>query len=178
MVDTSPATSFTPGGCLGWKRMCWTSGSSSCADYESGHWSMTELCERYGVTRPTGYKWLARHRAGGRAGLADRSRAPHHVPAPDERRHGGADRRGAPGVRLGGQEAPAGAPESAPERSWPARSTVNDVLERHQLLRKNRRRRTWTHPGATPCRPTTRIRCGPPTSKGSSRRAMASTAIP
>ena len=30
-------------------------------DLESGHWSMTELCERYGVTRPTGYKWLARH---------------------------------------------------------------------------------------------------------------------
>ena len=45
-------------------------------DLESGHWSMTELCERYGVTRPTGYKWLARHQAGGGAGLADRSRAP------------------------------------------------------------------------------------------------------
>ena len=38
-------------------------------DFESGHWSMTELCERYGVTRPTGYKWLARHRTGGEAGL-------------------------------------------------------------------------------------------------------------
>ena len=25
-------------------------------DCESGHWSMTELCERYGVSRPTGYK--------------------------------------------------------------------------------------------------------------------------
>jgi hypothetical protein len=32
------------------------------------------------VTRPTGYKWLARHRASGRAGLADRSRAPHLCP--------------------------------------------------------------------------------------------------
>ena len=29
-------------------------------DLESGHWSMSELCERYGVSRPTGYKWLAR----------------------------------------------------------------------------------------------------------------------
>ena len=45
-------------------------------DLESGHWSMTELCERYGVTRPTGYKWLARHQAGGRPALTDRSRAP------------------------------------------------------------------------------------------------------
>jgi hypothetical protein len=38
-------------------------------DFESGHWSMTELCERFGVTRPTGYKWVARHRAGGDPGL-------------------------------------------------------------------------------------------------------------
>jgi len=36
-------------------------------DFESGHWSMTELCERYGVSRPTGYKWLARGRKGARA---------------------------------------------------------------------------------------------------------------
>ena len=49
-------------------------------DLESGHWSMTELCERYGVTRPTGYKWLARHEADGRAGLIDRSRAPQRCP--------------------------------------------------------------------------------------------------
>ena len=34
-------------------------------DLESGHWSMTELCERYGVSRPTGYKWLERHQADG-----------------------------------------------------------------------------------------------------------------
>lgn len=33
-------------------------------DLESGHWSMTELCERYGVTRPTGYKWLGRSTEG------------------------------------------------------------------------------------------------------------------
>lgn len=26
-------------------------------DFTSGHWSMTELWERYGVTRPTGSKW-------------------------------------------------------------------------------------------------------------------------
>ena len=49
-------------------------------DYKSGHWSMTELCERYGVTRPTGYKWLARHQAGGRPALTDRSRAPQRCP--------------------------------------------------------------------------------------------------
>ena len=49
-------------------------------DFKSGHWSMTELCERYGVTRPTGYKWVARHRADGDRGLVERSWAPHTCP--------------------------------------------------------------------------------------------------
>ena len=42
--------------------------------------TMSELCERYGVSRRIGYKWLARYDAEGRRGLADRSRAPQHCP--------------------------------------------------------------------------------------------------
>ena len=42
--------------------------------------SMTELCATYGISRKTGYKWLARAAAGGRAALADRSRRPHASP--------------------------------------------------------------------------------------------------
>ena len=49
-------------------------------DLESGHWWMTELCECYGVSRPTGDKWVARHQAGDRVGLDDRSRAPQRCP--------------------------------------------------------------------------------------------------
>lgn len=49
-------------------------------DFASGQWSMSELCERYGVTRPTGYKWVTRHRASGDEGLMNRSRAPHQCP--------------------------------------------------------------------------------------------------
>ena len=49
-------------------------------DLESGHWSMTELCERYGVSRPTGYKWRERHQSDGDAGLTDRSRTPQQCP--------------------------------------------------------------------------------------------------
>jgi transposase-like protein len=37
--------------------------------------SMTALCEEYGVSRKTGYKWLSRFRAEGPSGLTERSRA-------------------------------------------------------------------------------------------------------
>jgi putative transposase len=119
-------------------------------DVESGHWSMTELCERYGVTRPTGYKWLARYRARGRTGLADGSHAPQTCP----HRTGDATEALIVAVR---QEYGWGAKKLLqvlrtrhPRQAWPARSTVNDILARHHLLRKQRRRPRWTHPGAAP----------------------------
>ena len=46
----------------------------------SGHWSMSELCTRFGVSRPTGYKWEARAEAAGSPRLPDRSHAPHDCP--------------------------------------------------------------------------------------------------
>src|SRR5829696_1650395 len=49
-------------------------------DVRRGHLSVTQLCARYGISRKTGYKWLARYAEGGRRGLGDRSRAPHHCP--------------------------------------------------------------------------------------------------
>jgi hypothetical protein len=54
-------------------------------DYASGQWSMSELCERYRVSRPTGYKWVRRVDEEGERGLAERSRrpkdSPHQTPA-------------------------------------------------------------------------------------------------
>jgi len=40
-----------------------------------------ELCRRFGISRKTGYKWLARFAGGGQEALADRSRRPHGSPA-------------------------------------------------------------------------------------------------
>jgi putative transposase len=48
-------------------------------DYKDGH-SISSLAEIYDVSRKTIYKWLARQEEAGVAGLADRSRAPHHSP--------------------------------------------------------------------------------------------------
>ena len=49
-------------------------------DVESGHWTMSELCVRYGISRITGYKWLDRFHQSGVAGLQDHSRAPRSCP--------------------------------------------------------------------------------------------------
>ncbi len=119
-------------------------------DHESGQWSMTELCERYRITRPTGYKWVDRHRREGEAGLVERSRAPtkcpHRTPWDIEVEILRARRQYGWGAKkllqvLGNRH---------PGVEWPARSTANAILERHGKLRKNRRRRKWAHPGAQP----------------------------
>ncbi len=41
--------------------------------------SMTELCQRFQISRKTGYKWMQRFRADGAGGLADRSRRPQRI---------------------------------------------------------------------------------------------------
>src|SRR3954471_8203722 len=47
------------------------------ADWLRQERSVTELAARYGVTRKTVYKWVARYPADREHGLAEQSRAPH-----------------------------------------------------------------------------------------------------
>lgn len=118
--------------------------------FVSGQWSMTELCERHGVTRPTGYKWVARYRAGGEDALTDRSRAPHHSPhrtAAELETLGLAAREQ---YGWGARKLLQLLRTRYPTHAWPARSTLNALLDRHGLLRKQRRGRRWTHPGVAP----------------------------
>jgi hypothetical protein len=50
------------------------------ADYLRETLNITELCELYGVSRKTGYKWIDRYLHQGPAGLDERSRRPWHSP--------------------------------------------------------------------------------------------------
>ena len=52
----------------------------SLASVEGAKFSV--LCERFGISRKTGYKWLLRFQEGGEADLADRSRRPHTFRSP------------------------------------------------------------------------------------------------
>jgi putative transposase len=117
-------------------------------DVERGLYSMRELCERYGVSRKTGYKWLARYEDEGPEGLRERSRAPHHCPhliGPEV----------ADAICGARRQHPSWGPEKilqwlrrhAPELELPATSTAGDLLARRGLVKKRRRRRAYTHPG-------------------------------
>src|SRR5213078_1433826 len=118
-------------------------------DWDRRLYTVTELCARYGVSRKTGYKWLARYADVGVAGLAERSRAPHRCP-----------HRIAPAVAAAIVETRRQHPSwgrrkllvwLADHRSGlelPAASTAGDLLHRRGLVRRRRRRRAWKHPGA------------------------------
>ena len=119
-------------------------------DFESGQWSMSELCERYGVTRPTGYKWMQRYQDEGEPGLLDRARTPNGCPHRTPRRIEELVLAARKQYGWGAKKLLQVLKSRHPNLPWPARSTLNEILERHGKLRKNRRRKKWTHPGAIP----------------------------
>ena len=120
-------------------------------DQQNGLYTMTELCDRHNISRKTGYKWLDRFDAGGRAALGDRSRAPHQCPhriSSDV----------AELICTARRQHPSWGPEKllqwlAPRHAGvelPAISTAGDLLARHGLVKKRRRRRPCQHPGVVP----------------------------
>ena len=50
------------------------------AAVERNELSFAEICERFEISRKTGYKWLRRYAEGGPSSLVDRSRRPLHRP--------------------------------------------------------------------------------------------------
>lgn len=115
-----------------------------------GHWSMTELCARFGIARPTGYKWLARYRVGGAAALADQRRAPHTCPHRTRREVAAVLIAARQQYGWGARKLLQVARRRHPTWAWPARSTVNDLLAREGLLHRRPRGIRWAHPGGAP----------------------------
>jgi len=117
-------------------------------DYQRQLFTMTTLCERYGISRKTGYKLVARYDAEGAAGLDERSSRPGHSPqatAPRVVEALVALRTKYP--TWGGKKLVVVLRENHPTWTLPAISTANDVLKRHGLVAPRRRRRSVGHPG-------------------------------
>ena len=49
-------------------------------EWMSEKYTLTELCEFYGISRPTGYQLIRRYEQHGIKGLSEQSRAPFHHP--------------------------------------------------------------------------------------------------
>jgi transposase len=118
------------------------------ADYLRQTLSITELCALYGVSRKTGYKWIERYLTSGPLGLENRSHkscsSPHQTPqhvveAIIELRHHHPS--------WGAKKLLAILQKRHPSWPLPARSTVYEILSRHGLVPKTRRRRHIGHPG-------------------------------
>ncbi|HUF09490.1 MAG TPA: leucine zipper domain-containing protein [Rhodothermales bacterium] len=104
-------------------------------DYLTGCFTISELASRYGVSRKTLYKWLARHDAEGLVGLADRSRAP--IESPQRTPVDVVDEIVAFKHRfpfMGPKKIISRLQELKPEIDWPAASTAHEILRREGLV--------------------------------------------
>ena len=112
------------------------------SDCVCGEEPMTVLCERYGISRETGYLWQRRYALEGVMGLQERSRAPHHpgrataaelvVQLIEARKRK---------PYWGPRKLLAMLRREHPAWRWPAASTVADILRREGLSEPRRRRR-------------------------------------
>jgi putative transposase len=118
------------------------------ADFSKDIFSFTELCERYDISRKTGYKWVERYVEDGPGALEDLPRKPHHSPNetdPEivdvflEVRH--------KHPSWGGKKILKIVHDHHPLWDLPCRSTVCDIFKRHGMIPIPRWRRRIGHPG-------------------------------
>lgn len=107
----------------------------------TGRFSVSELCQEFGVSRKTGHKWLKRYEVGGSAGLAELSRSPKHSPqrtaqaverllVKERRRH----------PTWGPKKLAEVLKETLQGSELPARSTMAEILKRNGLVKRRVRR--------------------------------------
>ena len=112
------------------------------SDFDTGHWSVSELCLRYGVSRDTFYSWRARRASGAEDWFHDRSHAPLSCPHRTDAAIAAAAidlRRRFP--HLGPRKILALLERRDSTTAWPAASTLGDILRQAGLVQTHRRRR-------------------------------------
>jgi transposase InsO family protein len=112
------------------------------SDYDTGNWSVSDLCGRYGVCRDTFYEWRERRASGMPDWFMDRSHAPLHC----SHATGAAVKDAIVSLRrrfphLGPRKLLAMLERRAPETCWPAASTIGDILKKAGLITPVKRRR-------------------------------------
>lgn len=131
-------------------------------EHERDELSMAQLCRKYGISRKTGYKWLARAAAEGLDSLQDRSRAPRRHPneTPDKIEEAVVALR-ARHPSWGPKKLLRRLQETDGRIAWPARSTIAELLARRGLVhrRKVRRHATASQQPLAHCDEPNRVWC-------------------
>src|SRR5690349_8790465 len=118
------------------------------ADVLRGTLSIVELCDSYGISRKTAYKWISRYLKEGPGALLERSRRPENSPnsTPPQLVRAIIDaRRRHPS--WGAKKLLKILRDQHPRWPWPQRTAVCEILKRNGLIAKKRRRRAIGHPG-------------------------------
>ncbi len=104
--------------------------------------TFSELCERYGISRKTGYKWLKRYHEEGVEGLDDRSRRPRAHPdtTPQAIREAIIEIRQSRRILTGAKKIQTALGHRFPSEHIPSHTTINRILRREGLLRSRRKR--------------------------------------
>ena len=119
-------------------------------EYEQRQRTMSELCQRYEISRETGYVWIRRYRERGIDGLVEKSRAAqrHGNQMPEKIEEMVLDLREAHS-RWGARKLKWVLERDEPGLVWPAASTIGELLKREGLVaarKKRRRTAPYTEP--------------------------------
>jgi len=120
------------------------------SSYQKDEMSISELCREFGVSRPTGYRWLNRYKEVGPEGLLDLSSKPHSCShaTPEAQEQAILALRGRH-PSWGPRKLKARLEKLEPRVGWPAASTFGSILNRAGLC-SPRKKKKRTTPYSTP----------------------------
>ena len=121
---------------------------SMLSDFDTGAFSVTQLCARYGISRDVFYDWQGRRLGGAQDWFADRSHATLNCPhktAGEVAARVIAVRRRFP--HFGPKKVRAWLAREQPGTAWPAPSTIGDILKAAGLVEALPRRRRAVEQG-------------------------------
>ena len=113
------------------------------ADWLKGYCTVTQLCERYCISRKTGYKWIERFQHSGIDGLNEVSRKPHRSPlqTPYPIRQAILELRQRGRMILGPKKIQTLLQQRFPSERPPSKTTIYNILYAEGVVSSRQRRR-------------------------------------
>lgn len=111
------------------------------AEYLKDTMSISDLCKQFGISRPTGYKFIDRYTQYGPAGLVDMPKEPKtHPNATDESIQNRIIEFRGDHPNWGASKIQVVLKRDFPDTNWPAASTIGELLKRKSLLKSRNKR--------------------------------------